>query len=164
LAGAYLYAGKPRTALPLAERTITLSAEYGFPQWLAGGLMIRGWARVELDDVQRGLTDIRESISGFQATGTIILMQFAQFLLARALTAAGQATPALELVDRILSEIRPSGGRWYEAEVHWLKGDLLERAGGSGFDFCYKTAIAVARRQGVRQWIRATSASTKAAL
>jgi class 3 adenylate cyclase/predicted ATPase len=161
LAGAYLYAGMPRTALPLAERTITLSAEYGFPQWLAAGLMVRGWSRVDLGDVQRGLTDIRESIGGLQTTGTIILMQFAQFLLARALMAASQLTPALELVDRILSEIRQSGGRWYEAEVHRLKGDLLERAGRSGFDFYYKTAIAVARRQGVRLWIRATSASTQ---
>jgi predicted ATPase len=117
-----------------------------------------------MGDVERGLSDIRESIKGFETTGTIILMQFAQFLLARALTAAGQATPALELVDRILSEIRLSGGRWYEAEVHRLKGELLERAGRPGFDLCFKSAIAIARRQGAQVWIRPASGSAGAAL
>jgi hypothetical protein len=47
LAGAYLVAGNAHAAFPVAERTIAYSNEYGFPQWSAGGLMLRGWARVD---------------------------------------------------------------------------------------------------------------------
>jgi predicted ATPase len=81
-------------------------------------------------------------------------MQFAHYLLAHALVASGQAEPALELVDRILAEIVASGGRWYEAEIHRLRGDILRGRGQSfpEIESCYEAAIAVARRQGARAW------------
>src|SRR5262249_52112631 len=49
-AGTYLISGRPHEALPVAERGIAMSAEYAFPQWHAGGLLLRGWARTELGD------------------------------------------------------------------------------------------------------------------
>jgi predicted ATPase len=81
-------------------------------------------------------------------------MQFAHFLLARALVASGQLESALDLVDRILAEIGATGGRWYEAEIHRLKGDVLRSQGKSftEIESCYEAAIAVARRQGARVW------------
>jgi predicted ATPase len=154
VAGAHLVAGDPRAALPVAERTIAYSNEYGFPQWSAGGLMLRGWANVDLGNVEAGLADIRNSISGLAATKTLIWMQFANYLLARALVASGQLEPALGLVERILTEIGASGGRWYEAEIHRLKGDILRRQSKSvsEIESHYEAAIAVAKRQEARVW------------
>ena len=154
LAGAYLIAGNPRAAYPVAERTIASSTEHGFPQWSAGGLMLRGWARIDLGEVEAGLADIRNSIGGLEATGTLIWMQFAHFLLARALVASRELEPALELVDKILVEIGATGSRWYEAEIHRLKGDILRSQGKSlsEIESCYEAAISVARRQGARVW------------
>ncbi len=161
LAGAYLIAGMPQTAYPSAERTIALSSEYGFPQWVAGGLMLRGWARIELGEIESGLSDIRKCIGALEATGTLIWMQFAQFLLATALAKKGQPSAALELVDRIIAEIGATSGRWYAAEVLRFKGDLLLSAGAAAGDVeaCYESAIAVASHQGARLWqLRATNA------
>jgi len=161
LAGAYLIAGNPRAAYPVAERTIAFSTEHGFPQWSAGGLMLRGWARIDLGEIEAGLADIRNSIGGLEATGTLIWMQFAHFLLARALVASRELEPALELVDKILAEIGATGGRWYEAEIHRLKGDILRGQGKplSEIESCYEAAITVARRQGARVWeLRAVEA------
>jgi predicted ATPase len=154
VAGAHLVAGNPRAALPVAERTITYSNEYGFPQWSAGGLMLRGWAHVDLGHAEAGLADLRESISGLAATSTLIWMQFAHCLLARALLASGQLYPALDLVERILAEIGASGSRWYEAEIYRLKGDILRRQGKpvSEIEPHYEAAIAVARRQNAQVW------------
>ena len=154
VAGAYLVAGDPRNALPVAERTVVQSNEYGFPQWSAGGLMVRGWAHVDLGNVQAGLTDIRSSISGLAATGTLIWIQFAHCLLGRALLATCQVEPALELVERLLAEIRTSGSRWYGAEIHRLKGDILRNQGKpiSEIEAHYEAAIALAKRQGARIW------------
>jgi predicted negative regulator of RcsB-dependent stress response len=81
-------------------------------------------------------------------------MQFAHYHLARALAASGRLEPAMELVERILAEIGASGGRWYESEIHRLKGDILRIQGKSVSEIepQYEAAIAVAKRQGARAW------------
>jgi class 3 adenylate cyclase/predicted ATPase/ABC-type lipoprotein export system ATPase subunit len=154
LAGSYLIAGDPRAAFPVAERTVVQSNEFGFPQWAAGGLMLRGWARVELGEIEAGLADIRNSIRGLEKTGTLIWMQFAHYLLARALVADQQLEKAAEIVGRLLTEIEAAGGRWYEAEVARLHGDILraQHRPVSEIEACYESAIAIARRQGARMW------------
>jgi predicted ATPase/class 3 adenylate cyclase len=154
LAGAYLMAGNPRAAFPVAERTIGYSNEYGFPQWSAGGLMLRGWARMDLGEIEAGFADIRNSIRGLETTGTLIWIQFAQYLLARVLLASGQVAPSLALTERILTEIGDGWGRWYEAGVHHLMGDILRRQGKPVLEIepHYEAAIAVAQRQGARIW------------
>ncbi len=154
LAGAYLVAGDPRAAFPVAERTVAQSNEYDFPQWAAGGLMLRGWARVDIGEVEAGLEDIRNSIHGLEKTGTLIWMQFAHHLLARALVARGQWQEAAGIVERLLAEIAAAGGRWYEAEVHRLRGDILRGTRKPLFEVaaCYEAAAAVARRQGAKMW------------
>jgi predicted ATPase len=154
LAGAHLVAGNAQAAFPIAERNIANSNEYGFPEWSAGSLMLRGWARMELGEIETGLVDIRQSIGRLEATGNLIWMQFAHYLLARALVASGQLESGLELVERILAEIVASGGRWYEAEIHRLKGDILRRQGKSvsEIESHYESAVAVAKRQQARVW------------
>jgi predicted ATPase len=116
--------------------------------------MLRGWAHLDLGELESGLEDVRSSISELQKTGTLIWMQFSHYLLARALAADGQLQEASDMVERLLAEIGASGGRWYEAEIHRLKGDILRSQGKPPFEIepHYETAIAVARRQGARVW------------
>jgi class 3 adenylate cyclase/predicted ATPase len=155
-AGAYLYAGAPEAAFPLADRAVVLSTEYGFPEWAAGGTFLRGWARVELGDLEPGIADIRLGMDGSEATGNVAWMRFARLLLARALAKAGKGGEAMALTDRILAEVGATTGRWYEAEAHCLKGDLLAAAGRPAADAaaCYETARSVATRQGARLFER----------
>jgi predicted ATPase len=160
LAGTLVVSGSPSAALPIAERTIALSAEYGFPQWVAGGLLLRGWARLELGQAESGIADIRSSISGLEASGTLVWMQFARFLLALGLAKSGETGAALELVERILVEIGAAGGRWYEAEAQRLRGELLLAAGRprAEAEACFASAGAVTARQGSRLWRHAEGA------
>jgi len=153
-AGAYLISGRPHEALPVAERAVSLSAEFAFPQWHAGGLLLRGWARTELGDPHKGVADIRDSIAGLESTGTLVWMQFAQFQLARALAATGRLAEALQVIDRIVAEIERTSGRWYAAEVLRLRGDLLLKAGRPKEDIegCYRAARDLAQRQGAHLW------------
>jgi predicted ATPase len=160
LAGAYMVAGMAQDGFAAADRTITLSTEYGFPQWLAGGLMLRGWARGEIGEGEAGLADIEASIIALEQTGTLIWMQFAKFLLAKALAKAGQPDRAIKIVDDIIAEISATSGRWYEAEVIRLRGDLVIETGGSleEAERSYEASIAVARKQGARLWqLRSTN-------
>jgi len=138
----------------VAERAVSLSAEFAFPQWHAGGLLLRGWARTELGDPHKGVADIRDSIAGLESTGTLVWMQFAQFQLARALAATGRLAEALQVIDRIVAEIERTSGRWYAAEVLRLRGDLLLKAGRPKEDIegCYRAARDLAQRQGAHLW------------
>jgi predicted ATPase len=164
LAGTYLLAGKPAEAQAVAERAIDLSAEHGFPQWHAGGRLLRGWARIELGHADKAIDDIRTAMSGLEATGTLVWMQFARFLLARALAGARRPAEALLLVEQIVAEMAGTSGRWYEAEVHRLHGDLLAKAGRprQEVEACYRTALAVADRQDAQLWRSRASAALDA--
>lgn len=161
LTAAYLAAEMPITAIPLAERIIASSSEHGFPQWLCAGQLLKGWACVDIGDAKSGLEAARASIRGIEATGAIVWVQFGQYQLARVLSEIGEKEEALKLVHQILAEIQQTTGRWYEAEVHRLRGDLLLRSGAPPCDAeaAYEAAAAAAVRQGARLWhLRATNA------
>ena len=154
LAGAHVLCGDPQAAYPVAERTVVLASEYRFPLWLAGGQMLRGWASCNLGNVEAGLPELRRSVKALEATGALIWVQFARYLLAQAFAKAEQLTDAMKLVDQTLLMVAATSGRWYEAELHRLKADLLVIAGGSpaAAEACYEQAMAVAVRQGARLW------------
>src|SRR5262245_5448739 len=154
LAGAYVLCSMPNAVLPISERTIAVSSAHGFPLWLAGGEMLEGWARVELGDANRGLAELRQSITALEATGAVIWVHFARYLLAHALAKTGQFDEALNLVHQTLAAIDRTSGRWYEAELYRVKGDLLlsRDADPAAAEQCYEKAISIASRQGARFW------------
>ena len=127
LAGAYVLCNEPDAARPIAERTIAISSEHGFPLWLAGARLMRGWTLVELGDSEQGLEEIRHSMIALETTGALSWVQFARYLLAQALAKAGQFREAAQLVDQTLAALASTSGRWCEAELHRLRGDLLLR-------------------------------------
>lgn len=161
LAGAHVLCGDPAAGYPIAERTVELASEYAFPLWLAGGRMLRGWASCHLGNAEEGLPELRKSVRALEATGALIWVQFARYLLAQALARSEQVVDAMKLVDQTLQTVAGTSGRWYEAELHRLKGDLLIGGCGSpaAAEICYEKAIAVAARQGARLWqLRASNA------
>jgi len=163
LAGAHVLCNRPDAARPLAERTIALAAEHGFPLWLAGCRLMRGWTEVELGDPERGLAEIRHSTSALEATGAATWVQFGRYLMAQALAKTGQPDDAAQIVDRTLQALDETNGRWIEAELHRLRGDLLCRRSPAAAEAAYDAAIKVAERQGARLW-QLRSANALAAL
>ena len=161
LAGVHVLCEDADAAYPIAQRTVILASEYEFPLWSAGGRMLRGWANSYLGHIEEGLPELRKSVKALEATGALIWVQFARYLFAQVLAKAGQFTDAMKLVDQALLMVAGTSGRWYEAELHRLRGDLLAGAGESSAaaQVCYETAIAVATRQGARLWqLRASNA------
>jgi tetratricopeptide (TPR) repeat protein len=153
LAGAYVLGNEPDAARPIAERTIAISSEHGFPLWLAGARLMRGWTLVELGGSEQGLEEIRHSMIALETTGALSWVQFARYLPAQALAKAGQFREAAQLVDQTLAALASPSGRWCEAELHRLRGDLLLRCDEfAAAEACYEDAIAVAERQGARLW------------
>jgi predicted ATPase len=154
LAGAYLLCREPQPVHPILERSIRMAEEYGFALWAAAGQMLGGWARLECGETERALAEIRRSIKALEATGALIWVQFAGYLLAAALFKANQFDEAVAVVDQDLAKIAGTAGRWYEAELHRIKGGAQIGRGetAAAAAACYEKAIAVAARQGARLW------------
>jgi class 3 adenylate cyclase/predicted ATPase len=159
LAGAHVICREPERVLPIVDRSIALSVEYGFPLWSAGGQMLRGWARVETGELEQGIAEIRRGIADLEITGALIWVQFGRYLLAQALANAERRCDALNVVDKTLAAIPNDSRRWYQAELYRLKGDLSVDAPASVVEAHYEKAIATAASQGARLWeLRATNA------
>ena len=74
-------------------------------------------------------------------------------LVAQAYGQAGQPSAGLELLAEALDRVERTGGRWLEAELHRLQGELLRNlSDGDAAMACFRRAIAIARVQGARMW------------
>jgi predicted ATPase len=146
-----------RTARTHAEALMTLAAEQEFPLWLGMATMLRGAALVAegcssgmLARVEEGVTQMRQGIAAYRATGAGLDHPHCLVLLARGYQEMGQADAGLAVLAEMLTVINHSGERYCEAEAHRVKGELLldrptpdEQQAAA----CFQQALAVARRQ-----------------
>jgi predicted ATPase/DNA-binding SARP family transcriptional activator len=142
-----------------AKVCIRLSTEYGFSYWLASSMYGHGWSLVEQERIEEGLTQMFEAMAGFQATGMVIGCAQLYANLAEACGKAGQVDEGLALLDKALAFAQRTGERFYDAEIHRLRGELLLAQGGdvAEVERHYRQAIEVAHQQAARSWeLRAT--------
>jgi predicted ATPase len=81
-------------------------------------------------------------------------MSYFPALLAEAHESTGNSAEALRLLDGALAFAARTGERWYEAELHRHKGEVVLRTTASPgeAETCFARALAVAREQGARMW------------
>src|SRR5262249_39978535 len=113
-----------QAASPLAEETVTLSTEQGFPFWLAGGIVLRGVELAHQGQSETGIEQIRQGVAAFRATGAEIFRPYFLALLAETYGAAGQVEESLAVLTEALEAVDKTGERFYEAELWRLKGEL----------------------------------------
>jgi predicted ATPase len=154
VAGMHLIRGTPKEALPLADETIMISETQGFQLWYSGGVMLRGAARSQLGEAASGIAELRDGIARMDAVGATIWGDYARLLLAEALARDGKLQPAYDEVLRGLAASEGTLGRWYEAELHRLRGDLETRLGqpAAVAQSSYRRAMVIAERQGAGLW------------
>jgi predicted ATPase len=80
-----------RLAQARAEAAMTLATEHGFPQFLAMGTLVGGWALGEQAGSEEGIAQVRQGLAAYQATGAEMLRPYFLALLVQARSAAGQA-------------------------------------------------------------------------
>ena len=114
--------------LERAEAAITLSTEQGFPQLLALGTALQGWALPERQQGMAGIAQIYEGPAAWRATGAELLRPYFLALLAEAYSKAGQANGELNILDEALATIQITGERWWEAEIRRLRGRIATQA------------------------------------
>jgi predicted ATPase len=133
-----------------AAALIALCTEHGFAQWLASGTIYRGWALAAQGQVREGLAQMRQGLAAVRATGAEIGRPYQLSLLASVYGGMGEPEEGLRLLAEALALVEKSGGRWREAELYRLKGELLLARSVAYYaeaETCFRQALDVARRQ-----------------
>jgi len=171
-----------RATQELAEELIARTREGSFPTYRPIALLLLGWAHARSGREEEGIAEMRRGLDAWRASGTRDRLSQFLALLAEGYALAGRAEEGLNTLREALEHVERTEERYYEAELHRLKGELLlQRAreqGGKMQDAgetslcslppascilppspeaCFQKAIEVARRQEARSWeLRAT--------
>jgi predicted ATPase len=105
-----------------AEATIALCTEQGFPFWLPGGTVLRGWALAAQGQREEGSTQMCQGLAAWRAMGAELWPPYFLALLAEAHGAGGQAEEGLRVLAEALALVDRTDERWWEAELYRLKG------------------------------------------
>jgi class 3 adenylate cyclase/predicted ATPase len=139
-----------------AERMIALSAIDD----LAFATSVRGWAIAEQGRHEEGIAQIQEGLAAHRRTGGELTRTYLLCLLAEAYGEASRLDDELNALTGALAAADENEIRFYEAETHRLKGELLLRQDDSNAaeaQSCYERAIEIARSQSAKSWeLRAT--------
>jgi predicted ATPase len=142
-----------------AEALIALSHEHGFTLREALGVTLRGWALAEQGREEEGVAQIRQGLAATQATGADYFRPHSLALLAEAYGKARQAGKGLSTVSEALTWVNKTEGRWCEAELYRLKGELTLQSQPESHkskveeaEACFLQAIEIARQQSAKSW------------
>jgi predicted ATPase len=133
-----------------AEALVTLSNQQGFAQWLAGGTMMCGWALTAQGQEGEGMAQMHHGLTAWRAMGIEVGLPYWLTMLAEAYGSTGQVEAGRRVLAEALALIDTTEERWWEAELHRLKGELLlalSMDNAAEAEACFHQALDVARRQ-----------------
>jgi predicted ATPase/DNA-binding winged helix-turn-helix (wHTH) protein len=143
------FRGDWQTTRDRAEAAAVLARERGFVQLQAWAAVTGGWALAEGGETAEGLAKMREGLAAIRALGSEEFKTYFLGLLAATLAKAGETGAALDVVTEALGAVERSGERFYAAELHRQKGELLLASGPdlAGATRSFETAVRIARDQ-----------------
>jgi predicted ATPase len=137
-----------------AAAAIALAREQDFRLVHAWASAFAGWASVQCGRGEEGAARIRDAIAETRATGCEQFLSELHGLLAEAHLGGQRVDAGLAAVDEALAIVERTGERYWEAELHRLRGELLLAAGTAVTLHEARTALgralAVGRSQGAR--------------
>jgi class 3 adenylate cyclase/predicted ATPase len=133
-----------------AEATVALAIEQGFPFWAAGGTILRGWALARQGQGEVGLAQVYQGLAAFRATGAALTIPFSCTMRADVCAHLSHIKDGLQALAEAHTLVEQHDERWWEAEVHRLRGVLLLRqtlTQPEEAEACFQQALDVTRRQ-----------------
>jgi predicted ATPase len=146
------FRGAWQTAHEHAESAARLAHAHGFVQLQAWAAVTGGWALAEGGEIAAGLETLRAGVAALGALGSEDFKTYFLSLLAATLARAGDRAAALDVITEALDAVERHGERFYAAELHRQRGELLLASGTDleGATRCFETAVRIAREQCAR--------------
>jgi predicted ATPase len=139
-----------------ADKNIAYATAQGFPYWWTLGSILKGWLLDQRGESELGFRMYEKGLQGYRATGARLGLSWLLGLRGEVLAKIGRFDEGLASIDEALSHVEVTEERYYEAEAHRLKGELLLRRGGAGAvtaaEASFQKSLAVARSQQAKAW------------
>jgi class 3 adenylate cyclase/predicted ATPase len=147
----HCYRREGHAAQERAEAGMALANEKGFPLYVALGMFMRGWALAVQGQGEEGIAQLHQGLAAFRAVGLELGRSWHLALLAEAYGEVGQTAAGLTVLAEALAVVDKTGEeRYWEAELHRLKGELLlvlSTDNTTEAEACFHQALDIARRQ-----------------
>jgi predicted ATPase/class 3 adenylate cyclase len=141
----------------LVDEALALSEAHGLVFIDAMASILKGWALAQEGDLAEGTAQMRHGLAAQLATGAELARPYWLCLITEACLESGAALEGLALLDEAEAAVQQTNERYWEAEIHRLRGQLLLAASDPAApvvvrsaEECYRRALEVARRQGAR--------------
>ena len=148
------YRGDRQAVKARVEENTALATEQGFSPRRAMADFLRGWLLVGEGDSEVGITQMSRILDSHQPSGVSgRWMAHSAAVLADVLRKEGRISEAFNIVTETISRTQQSGGRYNEAELHRIKGELLlaqTAADEQQAEACFQTALQLARSQSAK--------------
>jgi predicted ATPase len=138
-----------------ADALVAFAREQGFPLPAAIGTAVGGWALLGEGAAEEGMARLKRGLADYLATGAELWVLELLVLLAEAHGRLGEPAAGLAVLADALDRVERTGGRWLEAELHRLRGELLlalPEPEPPRVEACFRRALTVAREQGAKLW------------
>jgi len=142
-----------------AEYALALASKYQAPYYRAWATILVSYALALEQPDEEHIGPLRASIAEFKASSARLRLPYYLSLLAHVCGKAGRAEEGLASIDEALSEARTHNERWWDAELHRLRGELLlmHSVDPSDAEGAFMRAIDIAHAQQARSLdLRAT--------
>jgi tetratricopeptide (TPR) repeat protein len=143
------FARHPGEVERLASDLTELSTRQSFAFWLAGGEVLRGWARSACGETAEGIAWIEHGIADWVGSGATMVVPYYLALKAEGLHLAGRSSEALEAISEAEALAERSEERWWSAELQRLRGVFLATLGADEIQIeaSFGEAIRIAKEQ-----------------
>jgi DNA-binding SARP family transcriptional activator/predicted ATPase len=140
-----------------ADRTRALASEahatsdrHHLLYYRAWAGILLAWADASAAPTDAALLTLRQRIDEFTATGGRLRLPYYLSLLAGLEAKGGASLAALRTLDEALEISALAGDAWWDAEMHRMRGELLQRENGRDVEAtaAFERAVAIAREQG----------------
>ncbi len=137
------------TAKKYAEEALELTSLYQAPYYRAWAAILVRYALALEQPGEPHIGLLRASIDDFKASSARLRLPYYLSLLAYVFAQAGRAEEGLAVLNEALAEARTHNERWWNAEVHRLRGELLLLRGADAeeIEMALLRAIEIARAQ-----------------
>jgi predicted ATPase len=138
-----------------AEAVIRLATEQEFAYFGAAGRLLQGWAQSVPEANETSIWHLHQGLADYRATDIEIFHPYFLGLLAEVHGQARQTVEGLVLLIEALALVDKTGQRFYEAELHRLKGELLLQQSpdnSTEAESCFQQAISIAQNQSAKSW------------
>jgi predicted ATPase len=152
---------EPQTAQALIQTSIGIASEQGLQLITMLGDVLAAGIIAEGESTRESLVRLHQSIEACRAVGSEMCWPYGLGIAAGVCLKAGRINEGLAAIEEALAVIDRTEERFYEAELHRVKGELLlqstDQNSQSEAESCFRRAIAVAQSQRAKSWeLRAT--------